>query len=380
MTDRSVDVAIIGARVGGATLASLLGAAGLSVVLVDGSRFPSDTMSTHFFRGGGFLEVLRRTGALEATLRLGSPPLRKEYLYAEGAETAEIGPPQSPGSIGYSLSVRRITLDATLVQHVVGSGEVEFIPRTRAVRLLSDSGRVRGIEVVGPGGRRSIPASLVVGADGRNSWLAREVQAPFQAWEKGHRGMFYAYYSEFAAPAGAPDGAEFSVHGDEIAYVFPSDGNLACIALSVNTEVFRWCQFAPADRFVERLVSWHPAIGKRLARARREGRLLGVGPAPNFVRSPFGPGWALVGDSEMHQDPFSGLGIDSAGLHGLLLSEEILRWKRGEVGWEAAGKRYAERRDAASLESYEATVRASRDLAAPAAPNRAGDPSRGPDS
>jgi flavin-dependent dehydrogenase len=176
--------------------------------------------------------------------------------------------------------------------------------------------------------------------------------------------MYYAYFADFSAPVVPADGAEFSVHGDEMAYVFPSDGGVACIALSLNREMFRWCQADPSTRFVSRLVSHHPGIGARLSRARQEGPLRGVGPAPNFVRRPYGPGWALVGDAETHQDPFAGRGIDTAGQHAALLAEEVLRWHREGGAWEDAGRRYAARRDALSREEYDSTVRLSRDLRA----------------
>jgi hypothetical protein len=35
-----------------------------------------------------------------------------------------------------------------------------------------------------------------------------------------------------------PDGAEFSVIENEIAYVFPSDAGLTCVALSVNLDAY----------------------------------------------------------------------------------------------------------------------------------------------
>jgi menaquinone-9 beta-reductase len=365
MAERPFDVAIVGARVAGSTLAALLGRAGLRVLLVDASRFPSDTLSTHFFRGGAFLRVLRTAGALDATLRLGSPPLRREYLYSNGSESAEIGAPQEAGDIGYSLSVRRLTLDATLVDHAARSGDVTFLPGSEAVELDWADGKVIGLRLAGREGGRSFRASLVVGADGRNSWVARAAAAPVQTSEPGHRGMYYAYFSEFEPPAGTPDGAEFSSHGDEIAYVFPSDGGRTCIALSLNLETYRRCREDPDSRFMARMMERHPAIGKRMRRAFREGRLLGVGPSPNFMRRPAGPGWALVGDAETHQDPFSGRGIDSAGLHAAALAEEIVRWCAGEVVWDEAARRYSERRDALSRAIYEQTVQASRDLAAP---------------
>jgi glycine/D-amino acid oxidase-like deaminating enzyme len=53
------DVAIVGARVAGSTLAALLGRLGVCVLLLDQVTFPSDTLSTHLLRrqlrclGGG---------------------------------------------------------------------------------------------------------------------------------------------------------------------------------------------------------------------------------------------------------------------------------------------------------------------------------------
>jgi flavin-dependent dehydrogenase len=38
---------------------------------------------------------------------------------------------------------------------------------------------------------------------------------------------------------------------------------------------------------------------------------------------PWGPGWALVGDAAMHQDPWSGLGIDMAGVHATFLMRTV---------------------------------------------------------
>ena len=46
MSDR-YDVVVVGARVAGSTLAALLGKAGVSVLVLDQARFPSDTLSTH---------------------------------------------------------------------------------------------------------------------------------------------------------------------------------------------------------------------------------------------------------------------------------------------------------------------------------------------
>ncbi len=69
------DVIVVGARIGGSTVAALLGDAGYRVLLVDRATFPSPTLSTHFFRGGLALSVFKRLGVLDDVLALGSPRL-----------------------------------------------------------------------------------------------------------------------------------------------------------------------------------------------------------------------------------------------------------------------------------------------------------------
>jgi menaquinone-9 beta-reductase len=357
------DVVIIGARVGGPVLASRLATGGVRVLLVDACHFPSDTISTHFFRGSGLLAALQRIGALESVLELGAPRLLREYSYTGDGGSPGVSPPQDPGELGYNLSVRRVTLDNALARFASSRAGVELSEGTHAVGLRKEGGRVIGVQLDSPEGTRTVRSRLVVGADGRNSWLAREVGAAYRTSEAGHRGMYYAYYSEFEGPLGPRDGPEFSSHGDELAYVFPSDGGLACIALSLNLETYRWVRVSPAERFVRRMAR-HPGIAPRLAAASRHGAMRGAGPTPNFVRVPFGPGWALVGDSEMHRDPWTGQGLDSAGSHALALGDAVTRWFRGELTEEEAGRAYEGERDRLSLAAYESTVRGSRNLAA----------------
>src|SRR5438477_564447 len=55
-----------------------------------------------------------------------------------------------------------------------------------------------------------------------------------------------------------------------------------------------------------------PSLSERVQAGRRDERIYGTGDMPNFLRKPFGPGWALVGDAGCHKDPFLTLGIADA--------------------------------------------------------------------
>jgi menaquinone-9 beta-reductase len=361
MRDR-YDVIVVGARVAGSTLAALLGDAGVSVLLLDRARFPSTTPSTHFFRGAGMVGVLRRLAVLDAVLALGCPPLTRQLDYEDGAPEGVEGPPQEPGDVGYCLSVRRAPLDSILLERARAAETVEVIERARVRELVWDGDRVAGVAL--EDGRRA-HAVLVVGADGRHSLVAKQVSPGVAHAAPPLRALYYRYYryvAGFPGPGGdPPDAAEFSLLGDEIAYVFPSDAGLTCVAVSVNVETFGWLRRDLEPRWDERIAR-HSGLSARVAAATPAGRLAGCGPEHSYVRVPCGPGWALVGDAAMHQDPWSGLGMDSAGVHATFLAEAIVDWLHGAADEGTALARYHQRRDAHGLAGYHETVRYAADL------------------
>jgi menaquinone-9 beta-reductase len=353
------DVIVVGARVAGSTLAALLGDAGLAVLLVDRARFPSTTCSTHFFRGAGMVGVLERLGVLEAVLALGCPPLTREFTYADGGEQPSEAPPQDPGEVGYCLSVRREPLDSILLERTRRLETVDFAEQTAVIDLLWDSDRVAGVQL---GSGRDVCARLVVGADGRHSLVAKKVKAATEEEAPAYRALYYRYVGGFVGPDGSPpDAAEFSLLGDEVAYIFPSDSGLTCVAVSVNLETFRWLREDFEARYAER-ISQHRGLAPRVAAAEQNGRLSGCGPERNYVRVPWGKGWALVGDAGLHQDPWSGLGIDMASVHATFLAEAIVDTLQGDADEEVALERYHERRNEHGLEPFRETVRYAADL------------------
>ncbi len=362
MLDQAYDVIVIGARVAGATVTALLGDAGYHVLLVDRASFPSSTLSTHFFRGAGLLTVLSRLKLLDRILALDAPPLQHCYYYSEETDLPIVGPPQEPGTLGYCLSVRREPLDALLLHRATSSPSVDVEERISPIDLLWEGNRVVGVRLVTPNGPREIHARIVIGADGRHSFVAHGVAASSEEASPATRALYYQYTRDFTGLAGMkPDGAEFSQRGDELAYIFPSDAGMTCIALSINLADFAWIRVAPEPRFHERLAQ-HTSIAKRLAAAVSEGPVLGCGPHPNYIRIPFGPGWALVGDAGLHQDPWSGLGMDMASVHATFLAESLISWFHQDLSEQEALVSYHQQRNAHALDGYHRTITLARDL------------------
>jgi 2-polyprenyl-6-methoxyphenol hydroxylase-like FAD-dependent oxidoreductase len=362
MVVRDYDAVVVGARVAGATLATLLGQADYRVLLVDRATFPSATLSTHFFRGAGLIAVLERLGALDDVLALGCPPLVHDYWYDDGAPQPTVGPPQDPGTAGYCLSVRREPLDALLVGRMAALPSVEVMEQTRLVGLVRENGRVNGAQLAAPDGEVIASTRIVIGADGRHSAVARAVAATTELDDPPIRAIYYRYLRGFGGPAGAaPNGAEFSRIEDELAYVFPSDDGVTCVACSINRTASAQSRTAAAEYFAA-LLSNHRGLVDRFKAATPEGRLLGSGPLPSYVRVPAGPGWALVGDAGMHLDPWTGYGMDLAGTHATYLAEALLAWFGNEASEEQALATYHKRRNAHGLPIYHSTQTIGRDL------------------
>jgi flavin-dependent dehydrogenase len=354
-----VDVVVVGARVAGSTVAALLGDSGARVLLVDRASFPSPTLSTHFFRGGQAVSVFDRLGVLDRLLGLGAPPLRCEYTYV-GDPAGVVGPPQDPGEIGFSLSVRREALDEVLVRRAAASPGVELAERTRLDDLLWRDGRVVGVVLDGPNGRRAVSARLVIGADGRRSRVAKLVGAEDQERRAGARTLYYRYVRGFTSP-GVEIGVEFSVGDNELVYVFPSDDGFACVAVSSPKSLFSEFRANPSAMLDARIAR-HPAIAARYESAQRDSTVLGTAPEDNYVRIPCGEGWALVGDAGMHQDPWSGRGIDMAAVHAATLADELTPALHGGGDLVDALARYHARRNEHGLDSWRSTVTLADDL------------------
>jgi 2-polyprenyl-6-methoxyphenol hydroxylase-like FAD-dependent oxidoreductase len=339
------DAIVVGARCAGAPTAMLLARHGHRVLLVDRATFPSDTLSTHAIHAPG-VAALERWGLLDAVIRTGCPPI-ESYSFDFGPFTIAGTPPPYDGcSLGYAP--RRTVLDKILVDGAAAAG-VEVRERFPVDELLFEDGRVAGIR--GRSGGRIIleRARVVIAADGRNSAIAKAVGASEYHAKPPLQWSYYSYWSDLPV-----DGFEVVIRPDRgWGAVATNDGLTMLVVGWPIAEAAAYKADIEANYL--KTLELEPSFAARVRDAKREERFAG-GTVRNFFRTPFGPGWALVGDAGYNKDPITAQGISDAFRDAELLAGALHEtFAAGRPFADAMGG-YQAARDARARAIYEFTT------------------------
>lgn len=302
----SFDVIVVGARCAGSPLAALLAKRGVSVALVEQATFPRDTLSTAYFEARG-VAFADRLGLTERIRQTGAPFVNHNNVRLENLRF--IAPiPQRPGDVGGGVSVRRMLLDPILAESATEAG-AEVRMATKVTGLLEDRGRVTGVRVTHGGSETSLDARLVVGADGRNSTVARLAGSRKYNLTPNERFAYWSFFED--ANPGSEPAFIFHRWGKRLVLGFPCDSGLyQAIVLADMSELPRFRADLEGS-FMEYVYSCE-AVAEILSRARRVGKFFGMLRWEGFFREAAGPGWVLAGDAGHFKDPTAGQGIQDA--------------------------------------------------------------------
>jgi 2-polyprenyl-6-methoxyphenol hydroxylase-like FAD-dependent oxidoreductase len=348
MLTGTYDAIVIGARCAGSPTAMLLARKGYRVLLLDKATFPSDTMSTHFVHPPG-VAALARWGLLERLEATGCPPV-ESYSFDFGPLTIS-GSPRPIDGIARGYCPRRTVLDQLLVEAAVEAG-AELREGFTVDELLSSDGAVTGIRGHLRGGSDiSERARVIIGADGKHSLVAKVVAAEQYEERPSHLAMYYAYWSDlpvagFDTTVRAEDRrgwAAISTHDDltVMPFAWPVE------ELQANRKDIEANFLAT--------VALAPEFAERVHAATRESRFVGSAELPGYLRKPFGPGWALIGDAGYHKNPITAMGINDAFRDAELLADALDDAFTGRRSYAEALGDYQDARDRAALPVYEFT-------------------------
>jgi 2-polyprenyl-6-methoxyphenol hydroxylase-like FAD-dependent oxidoreductase len=287
------DALVVGARPAGSATAIALARAGKRVVVLDRSRFPSDTLSTHLLWPGGLAE-LRALGALDRVEAVGAPRLPIGMAVSDGITVR--GCYSTVDGMDYAMCVRRVT------------------------GLVVRAGRVTGVRFTDRDGMSAeLRAPLVVGADGRRSTVAKlvGVERPYRVKPSG-RECFFGYWTD-PLPEWRDTAVQWRTDA-ELGTAFPCDGGLVLCLLQPPES--RAADFR-GDTVAEylRTIKAMPGLAERLRGGELVGGIRSATGIESYFRRSAGPGWALPGDAGHFKDPVTAQGIRDALRYGRLLGE-----------------------------------------------------------
>jgi 2-polyprenyl-6-methoxyphenol hydroxylase-like FAD-dependent oxidoreductase len=247
--------------------------------------------------------TLARWGLLERLVATGCPPIHT-YALDFGAITIAGAPGTPEAPVAYCP--RRTVLDKLLVDAAAEAG-ADVREGFSVDEVSMEDGRVVGVGGhAADGTPSSARARVVVGADGRNSLVAKTVGSEEYNISPPLLVAYYAYWS------GLPMKGRFEIH------VRPHRGFGGAETHDGLTMVIAgWpiAEFEQNKKDIEgnylRTMEQAPAFADRLRRGKRETRLFGA-VLRNFFRKPHGPGWVLVGDAGYHKDSITAQGITDA--------------------------------------------------------------------
>lgn len=308
------DAIVVGARCAGAPTAMLLARRGHRVLLLDKASFPSDTLSTHYIHQPGVAR-LARWDLLDRVAASNCPPIRNQIL--DVGPFALEGSPSPAGEIAAAYAPRRAILDQILVDAAVAAG-AELREQFSVEELITDGERVTGIRGHAAGGATvTEEASIVIGADGMRSFVARSVQALVYNMTPALTCAYYTYWDDVPVAA-----SELYIRPDRMVIAAPTnDGRIITIAYWPQAEFHR--VRADIEGHFLAALDLAPGLAERVRAGKRAERFRGTADLPNFFRRPQGPGWALVGDAGYHKDPILALGITDAFRDADLLADAL---------------------------------------------------------
>ncbi len=337
------DVAVIGGGPAGAATAALLARAGRSVLLCDAARFPRHKICGEFIppaavRSVSDLGVLHRLECLRPRRPVGMAVVAPDGTKVLGryGETWERG-----------MALRRYEFDTVLIDNAAAAGALvlqgtrvrdlarqpgggfELDLRFRAATEDLPSERPAAADRVAD--RATVSARVVVGADGRNSLVARRLGMR-RADPRHRRWAIMGHFRNVDAP---DDHGEMIVTPYGYCGINPLPGDLTNICIVVDPARERGAarpsstvrggipgRSGLAGYFAGHIDA-HPLTRRRMAGAALSGHLRATGPMAGGASWSVTDGALLVGDAARFYDPFTGEGIAMA-LRGASMAVETL--------------------------------------------------------
>lgn len=348
MSNSHYDVIIIGGRNAGSSLAIRLAGHDLKILLVDRATFPSlpSVPSSPIFHAGT-MRLIDELGIHESEYT--HPGAKVENFVMDFVNYFHAVMPTSRMGLdrNYAYGIDRNKFDTVLWEHAARVPGVTARDGFSVMNVTKDAaGRATGIVgKTASGTPETFTADLVVGADGRFSFAAREFGAKIVEERNEFTGASYHAEWENVDDYGpdAPKAITFyNTNKGFFLIIIPIAERKYIVCTYMRSQDAHFGAKSIEEAYCEGLQRV-PHMWNRLKNARRVTEVVGVRPIANGYREAFGNNWALVGDALHYKDPIDGQGIYDALIEAKALAEAIISWKKQGISWAQAGATYQQR-------------------------------------
>ena len=328
---------VVGGGPAGSTIAAALAEAGHRVILLDKAAFPRHKACSEYINAGA-VALLDEMGVLAEAQAAGAHRVEAMVVHApDGGRFAANIAGVEPGL--FALGLSRYRFDHLLIERAKTSG-VEVIERAHVRDLLQAYGAVTGVVATIDGQREELRAPLVIGADGRNSVVARSLglAKPIR-WPK--RTGLIAHYR---GASGLGPFGELHVGDGFYAGLAPLEDGLTNVAIVAPNATVAGRDGSIDDFFATSLAAMS-LVAEKLSGAERVGSIRGVGSMASRAGRTNGNGYLLIGDAASFLDPFTGEGIYEA-IRAALLAAPVASaaLRRGDLSARSLAAYSRERR------------------------------------
>lgn len=347
-TKQRAQLLVVGGGPAGSSAAWHLAQAGLDVTLVDRARFPRAKPCAEYVSPEG-ARILNAMGALETLERGTASALTGMEVHAPNGGVIHGEFVARHGFRGFrdrGLGIRREILDTVLLERARSVG-VQVIEQAKVDDVLTDEhGACTGVRLRTEHGVRDVLATMVVGADGLRSIVARRLALAHQSrWP--HRVALVAHYRDVRDIGSL---GEMHVTGEGYVGLAAVGDGLTNVALVVPKSLAHAMSGNPAA-YLDAWLARQPALAPRFSGATRVTPVRATGPFASHAKRAWTDGAMLVGDAADFFDPFTGEGIYAALRGGELMTPFA-------VDAVDARERRNHRASRVALEAYERTRRA----------------------